>query len=347
MHRVEGRSAYQLQSLIEVQAVFLYVVAESLQVAKGGVALVAVVNLLLDAELLQSQCTTDSEQDFLLQSVFPLATIEGVGDGLVELRVHLVVSIQQVELDTTHVHLPEVSVNHVIHVGNLHHYGVTPVVHDALNGQGVEILCLVVSYLLSLDIERLLEISITIEETHSAEIYVAVGSLLQIIARKHSQTTRVYLQHLGESILHTEISHGRTIRIGLHVHVGAEILVDLLHALHHGLVFYNGLLACVSQSLQKQNGIMSHFLVKVFVETTEKIPGLIVPRPPKVVSQFVKTLQFLRESGFYRQLFPLGSVDIICLNLHFLNLLLIICIVHSFLSFLQCHGVSLIIGLDK
>ena len=46
--------------------------------------LIAVVDILLDAQLLQGEHTTDTQQDFLLQTILPVATIERVGDGLVK-----------------------------------------------------------------------------------------------------------------------------------------------------------------------------------------------------------------------------------------------------------------------
>ena len=47
--------------------------------------LIAVVNILLDAQLLQHEHTTDTQQNLLLEAVLPVATIESVGDGAVKL----------------------------------------------------------------------------------------------------------------------------------------------------------------------------------------------------------------------------------------------------------------------
>ena len=55
---------------------------------------VAVIDIFLDAQLLQRQNTTDTEQDFLLQAVFPVTAIQLVSDGTVELAVHFIVSIK-------------------------------------------------------------------------------------------------------------------------------------------------------------------------------------------------------------------------------------------------------------
>ena len=55
---------------------------------------VAVIDIFLDAQLLQRQNTTDTEQDFLLQAFFPVTAIQLVSDGTVELAVHFIVSIK-------------------------------------------------------------------------------------------------------------------------------------------------------------------------------------------------------------------------------------------------------------
>ncbi len=57
---------------------------------------VAVVELAVDAELLQHQDTANAEEVFLLDAVFPVASIELMGDGAVEFAVHVEVGVEQV-----------------------------------------------------------------------------------------------------------------------------------------------------------------------------------------------------------------------------------------------------------
>ena len=75
MNGIERRCSHQFHGLVERHAL-AHIVAETLQVAQGGMSLVAVVNLLLDAQFLQGEHTTDTQQDFLLQTVLPVATVE-------------------------------------------------------------------------------------------------------------------------------------------------------------------------------------------------------------------------------------------------------------------------------
>ena len=81
---VERRSTDELEGFTEVESA-LDVVYESLHVAEGGMTFVAVIDVFFDAEFLQGEHTTDAEQVFLLDAVFPVAAIEGVGDGAVKL----------------------------------------------------------------------------------------------------------------------------------------------------------------------------------------------------------------------------------------------------------------------
>ena len=85
MNSIERRSANQLESLVEVQAILLDVVAETLQVAESCMTLIAVIDILLDTHLLQCEHTTDTEQNLLLQTVLPVTTVERVSDRTVEL----------------------------------------------------------------------------------------------------------------------------------------------------------------------------------------------------------------------------------------------------------------------
>ena len=97
--------------------------------------------------------------------------------------------------------------NHIIKVRHIDHYLLPILVELALNGQRVEVLCLVFGNLLAFHRETLSEIAIAVEEANTAEVYVRVGSLLQVVAGEHTQTAAVDLQHLVQTVLHGEVGH--------------------------------------------------------------------------------------------------------------------------------------------
>ena len=101
--------------------------------------LVAVVNILCDAHSLEGEHTTDTEEDLLLEAVLPVTTIELEGDGAVELRVELIVSVEQVQGYTTYLYLPYISVNLIVDVGHSYYEGLAVLVHYALQGEVGEV----------------------------------------------------------------------------------------------------------------------------------------------------------------------------------------------------------------
>ena len=130
------------------------------------------IDFLLNTKFLQCQHATDTQQNFLLQTVLPITTIKGVGDGLIELRVHFVVGIKQIELDATHVDYPNIGMNLIVGIGNVDHHRITLSIQHSLDGQRVEVLGLVLGNLLSFHRQALCEIAETIEEAHSHHIDV-------------------------------------------------------------------------------------------------------------------------------------------------------------------------------
>ena len=149
MNRIERRSANNFESLLECEA-FLDIVNKTLEVAESCVSLVAMIYLLCDTELLQSEDTTDTEKDFLLQTVLPVTTIEGVSDRTVIVRVHIVVSIEQIELHTTYVSLPYEGMNHIVHIRNINYHLIAVLIECTCDWQRSEVLSIIVCNLLTI-----------------------------------------------------------------------------------------------------------------------------------------------------------------------------------------------------
>ena len=188
VYGVKTAGTYQLQSLVKCQSL-VDIVAQALQVTQGSVSLVTVVDILLDAQLLQQQHTTDTQQNLLLQAVLPVATIQAVGDRLVKLRVHIVVGIQQIQLYTTHVYTPNISVNLVVSVRHINNHRVTILIQLTLDRQRAKVLCLVVGHLLSLHREALCKVTKAVQETNGTHINIRVRSLLHVVTSQHTQST--------------------------------------------------------------------------------------------------------------------------------------------------------------
>ena len=106
MAGVESAGAHYLQSFVEAEVVVLNQVEQSLQTHESGMTLVAVINIFLDAQLIESEHTTYTQHYLLFETVLYIAAVELMGDRAVPLRVEIVVGIKQIEVDTTHCHSP-------------------------------------------------------------------------------------------------------------------------------------------------------------------------------------------------------------------------------------------------
>ena len=225
MHSVQRRGTHQLDGLVVGQS-FSHIVADALHVDEGCMSLVAVINVLLDTQLLQRQDTADTQQDFLLQTVLPVATIQLVGDAAVELAVQVIVRIQQIERHAAHIDTPYVGMHIVIQVRNVDDDLLAILIQHAVDGQLTEVLSLIVGNLLTVHGQSLREIAVTVEEAHATHVDVAVRSLFQVVAGQYAQTTGIYFEHMRQAILHAEVGYRRTLLVGLHIHIVAELGVD-------------------------------------------------------------------------------------------------------------------------
>ena len=181
------------------------IVHESLHIDQRRVTLVAVINLLLDAEFVQEQDAADAQQVFLLHAVLPVAAVELMRNGAVPLAVFGQVCIHQIEGHTPDAHLPNMGVHRAPWVGHFEHKGLIRALHHLLKRQGVEVLRLIVGDLLAIHGQRLGEIAIAIEKADGRQIHAAVASLLQVVAGQHTEATGVNLEHVRQAVFHAEI----------------------------------------------------------------------------------------------------------------------------------------------
>ena len=258
-------------------------------------AFVAVIDVFLYSESLQHEHTADSKKNFLLQPILPVASVESVGDWTVELRVEVVVGIEQIERNTSYIYAPYAGIDVIVHIRHINDERFAVLVVDMDDRKRIEILCLVVGNLLSVHAKALTEISVLIEESYSAHVDIAVGGFFHIVAGKHAKTTRIDFKYMAETIFHTEVCHRRTCRVWLFVHVFRELVAYFFHILHYVLVFHNLFFSVVAETLEQSNGIVVDFFIEILVETFPKFTSFVVPRPPHVVGKFVKTFQLLGE----------------------------------------------------
>ena len=173
VNSIQRRRTNNFHCFVECQTAF-NVVAQTLYVAQCSVTFVAVIDILLDTELLQHQHTTDTQEDFLLQAVFPVATIKLVSDRTVEFAVHFIICIEQIQRHTTYVYSPYICMYIIVQIRNIDYHRLTVFVHYAVNWQATEVLSVIVSNLLAIHSKALCEITVTVQETNTTHINIAV-----------------------------------------------------------------------------------------------------------------------------------------------------------------------------
>ena len=285
--------------------------------------LVAVIDIFLDTQLLERQRTADAEHDLLLDAVLPVAAVELVRHAAVPFRVQLVVRVQQVQLDATHVHLPQVRIHLTAGIRNSHHERRAVRVLHLLDRQVVEVLRLVVGDLLPFRAQRLGEVAVAVEETDGGHVHVAVRRLFQVVTCQDAQTAAVDLQHVAQTVFHREICNGRAFLVWFHFHVGLELRIHAVQLCHEiGIVtqFEN---LVIRQGVQQHHGVAACLMPQVFVDIAEEFFPVMIPHPPEVVGQLFQFFQIFRQVGSYSHLLPSHRIHVTYFYSHNIVLLLI------------------------
>ena len=128
-----------------------------------------------------------------------------MGDRAVEFRIQLIVCIKEIQRHAADVYSPYIGVNVVIHIRHINYQRFSVFVELTYDRQRIEVLCVIICNLLSVHAQRLLEVSVSVEEANTTHVDVAVGSLFHIVTGKHSQTARVDFQYLVDTEFHAEI----------------------------------------------------------------------------------------------------------------------------------------------
>ena len=239
-----------------------------------------------------------------------------MGNRTVKLAVQLIIRIEQIERDTAYIDSPYISMYIVVQIGNIHDHLIAVLVEYTVDRQLAEVLSFVIGNLLTIHRQSLREVTVTIEETYRTQVNIAVRSFLQVIAGQYAQTTRIYFQNVIQTIFHTEIGHGGTLLVGLHIHICTELRVYIIHSAQDNLIIRKRFKFSIAHTFQQKHGILSYLFPQSRVKVSEQFGSLIIPRPPDVACQFRQFLQLSRNVRLYIHIFPVRSVYITNFNLH-------------------------------
>ena len=309
MGRKERRGADDLQRLREAELLVVDQFADTLDADEGGVALVAVVDIVLDAQLAQGADTADAEQNLLLEAVLPVAAVEVVGNLAVLLEVGLVVRIEQVEVRAAHLALPDACRERAAREGDGHDDPAAVFVTHGRDGQLVEVLSLVGGLLRTLGRETLREVSVAVEQTYGRHRDVLVRGLLQVVAGQDAQTARVDFQRRVQTVLHREVGDARGACGRLLGHVGLELGVYRVEVGEEFGILLQLVEPLDAQLVEEGDGVALALVPEHGVNLLEEVACAGVPAPPEVARELLEGAQPLREGLVDHHAVPVGLLD--------------------------------------
>ena len=112
---------------------------------------IAMIYIFFHAHAFKHQHSPDTQQDLLFEAVLPVASIKGVCNGAVVFGVHLIVCVQEVKGYSAYIDTPDISMHNIVHVRNVNDQLVSILIKLFHQGQGIEVLCLIIGDLLSVN----------------------------------------------------------------------------------------------------------------------------------------------------------------------------------------------------
>ncbi len=182
-----GRNTFQCGC--EIQTIVADLLADTLQHQEGRVAFIDMPYRRLQSQFLQRAHPADTEHDLLLHAHHFIATIQAVGNVAVVRIVALDIGIQQIQRDMTDPGLPYLEVEGAI-IGQLYRsVGFRTVgTSSRCDRQIVKIRIGVAGDLVTVAIDGLVEITLSIQQTDSDEWQAQVARSLAVVARQNAQT---------------------------------------------------------------------------------------------------------------------------------------------------------------
>ena len=149
------------------------------------------INLRVESELSESADTADAEEEFLLETVLPVAAVKVVCHLTVLVNVGLVIGVEEVKVCTSDSNLPDAGSEVPSRECDTGGKPVAVLVHNRLGRNLGEILGIISGHLVSLGGKHLGEITVTVEKTNCHEVDVHVTGLLEVVSGQDAESSGI------------------------------------------------------------------------------------------------------------------------------------------------------------
>ena len=246
-------------------------------------ALVAVIDLRVEAEMAQGPDAAESEEKLLFEPVLPVSAIELVCDLTVFRSVCLVVSVEQIEVGTAHSDLPDARGDSPSRECDACGDPVAVSVENRRNRDAEEVLGIISCHLVALCGEDLSEISVTVEEADCDEVDIHVAGFLEVVAGKDAETAGIDFQGSVESVLHAEIGDLRVGPLLLESHIGVELIHDCFILCEESRVACEFPEPLEAHGVKQCHRVVARCRPHFRINCLEKGFCTVVPAPPEVL----------------------------------------------------------------
>jgi hypothetical protein len=200
------------QRFPEGQAGPLHERARPLEHGEGGVALVQMVDLRLEAEGVDEARAADAQHDLLHQAHLAAAAVQLSGDAAVDRAVQRFFAVQQVQGRAADLRLPHAQEQ--CPPGKLDRHSNLPPSASTVDRQAAGVV-VGIGLLLPPSPEHLAEIPFMIQEPDADQRHAQVARRFQVVAGKHAEAAGVERQRLADSEFHAEIGDRAKAELGL------------------------------------------------------------------------------------------------------------------------------------
>ena len=161
----------------------------------------------VQADSTQGADSTYTEQNLLLETVLPIATIQLICHLAVLRDIILKVGIEQIQVRTADGHLPDAGVKFASRQLATDSNPLAFSIRYRLGRDLEEVLGVVFCYLVALRSNLLGEVTITVKQANRHHVNIHVAALLEVVACKDAKASGINLQRGIQSVLHAEIGY--------------------------------------------------------------------------------------------------------------------------------------------